>query len=107
MPLVRRDISVVCTDDVDAEVLGDAARSALGPEADVLAGLEVREGTPTAELPAGVIDRLGLRPGQANVFLRLTLPSLERTLTSAEANGLRNRICVAVHEGPHLELIAT
>ena len=105
MPPMRRDLSLVCADDVDAEVLGDAARSALGAEADVLAGLAVLAVTPAAELPAGAVSRLGLVPGQANVLLRLTLQSLERTLTSTEANALRNRVYLALHDGPTLELI--
>lgn len=120
MPPVRRDLSLVCADDVDAEVLGDAARSALGADADVLAGLEVLDVTPVSELPAGARARLGLIPdraplgrglpvrgsGQANVLVRLTLQSLERTLTSEEANRLRNRVYLALHDGPQLELIA-
>jgi phenylalanyl-tRNA synthetase alpha chain len=110
MPPIRRDLSLVCADDVDAEVLGDAARSALGTDADVLAGVEVLGVTPLAELPPSAVSRLGLVPGlgagQANVLVRLTLQSLERTLTSEEANVLRNRVYLALHEGPELELIA-
>jgi phenylalanyl-tRNA synthetase alpha chain len=106
MPPVRRDLSLVCADDVDADVLGDAARTALGQDSDVLSGLEVLAVTPLAELPLGAVARLGIVPGQANVLVRLTLQSLERTLTSAEANALRNRVYMAVHEGPELELIA-
>ncbi|MHA7303825.1 PheS-related mystery ligase SrmL [Arthrobacter sp. TMN-49] len=105
MPPVRRDLSLVCADDVDAEVLGDAARSALGTEADVLAGLEVLALTPASGLPESAVVRLGMVPGQANVLVRLTLQSLERTLTSAEANMLRNCVYTALHEGPHAELI--
>ncbi|MGA7205409.1 MAG: hypothetical protein WBX27_12355, partial [Specibacter sp.] len=99
MPPVHRDLSLVCADDVDADVLGDAARTVLGPDADVLAGLEVLAVTPPAALPSGAVARLGIRPGQANVLVRLTLQSLERTLTSVEANELRNRVYLALHEG--------
>ncbi|SEE88844.1 phenylalanyl-tRNA synthetase alpha chain [Arthrobacter alpinus] len=106
MPPVHRDLSLVCADDVDPEVLGDAARSALGPDAEVLAGVEVLAVTPVAKLPSGAVARLGIVPGQANVLVRLTLQSLERTLTSAEANVVRNRVYKALHEGPNLELIA-
>lgn len=105
MPPMRRDLSIVCADDVDAEVLGDAARSVLGQESDVLAGLEVLAITPASQLPEGAVTRLGLVAGQANVLVRLTLQSLERTLTSTEANVVRNRVYKALHEGPNLELI--
>ena len=40
------------------------------------------------------------------MLVRLTLQSLERTLTTAEANALRNTVYLALHEGPELELIA-
>ena len=106
MPPMRRDLSLVCNDDADAEVLGDAARTALGRDAEVLAGLQVLTVTPASHLPDAAVGRLGIRPGQANVLVRLTLQSLERTLTTAEANALRNRVYLALHEGPELELIA-
>ncbi|MCQ9165149.1 MULTISPECIES: hypothetical protein [unclassified Arthrobacter] len=115
MPPVRRDLSLLCADDVDAEVLGDAARTALGPDADVLAGLDVLAVTPVSVLPAAALSRLGVAreagpagpgSGQANVLVRLTLQSLERTLTAREANRLRNRVYLALHEGPVQELIA-
>ncbi len=70
MSPVRRDLSLVCPDDVDAEVLGDAARSALGADADVLARLEML------------------------------------AVTSSQANKVRNRVYLALHDGPELELIA-
>lgn len=106
MPPMRRDISIVCSDEVDAETLGDQARVALGADADVLAEVEVLETTPAAALPATAVARLGLQPGQSNALIRLTLQALDRTLTIAEANQLRDRVYVAVHQGPVLELIA-
>ncbi|CAH0240459.1 Phenylalanine--tRNA ligase alpha subunit [Arthrobacter sp. Bi83] len=108
MPGVNRDLSLVITDpaDADAELLGDAARAALGRDADVLAALEVRAVTPTAELPPAAVDRLRIRPGQVNVLLRLVLQPLDRTLTHTEANGLRDRVYLALHQGQVLELIA-
>ncbi|WP_125612433.1 hypothetical protein [Specibacter cremeus] len=106
MPPMRRDLSLVCAADADPETLGDAARTALGPEADALASLDVLEVTPRDALPAAAVRRLGMAPGQANVLVRLTLQSLDRTLTAAEANALRNRVYVALHEGPVAELIA-
>lgn len=40
-----------------------------------------------------------------NLLLRIILRPIDRTLTSQEANAIRNRIYGAVHEGPVLELI--
>ncbi|GAA1048603.1 PheS-related mystery ligase SrmL [Arthrobacter russicus] len=106
MPPMRRDLSIVCPPDVDAETLGDLARAALGADAEVLAELEVLEVTAAAALPAAAVARLGVQPNQSNALIRLTLQALDRTLTVAEANRLRDRVYVAVHQGPVLELIA-
>jgi phenylalanyl-tRNA synthetase alpha chain len=108
MPAVRRDLSLVLTGpaEADVELLGDRARSALGTEADVLAALEIKAVTPTAELPPAAVDRLRMAPGDVNVLLRLVLQPLERTLTDQQANRLRDRVYIALHQGKVQELIA-
>ena len=108
MPEVRRDLSLVLDSraEADVELLGDLARTALGADADVLAALEVRSVTPTAELPPAAVERLRMGPGQVNVLVRLVLQPLDRTLTDREANSLRDRVYVALHCGEVLELIA-
>ncbi len=60
---------------------------------------------PHETLPDAARTRLATRPGQANVLLRVVLRPIDRTLTSDEANALRNAIYRAVHEGPVMELI--
>ena len=108
MPEIRRDLSLVLDsgDDADVELLGDLARTVLGPDADVLAALEVLAVTTTAELPPAAVERLRMRAGQANVLLRLVLQPLDRTLTDREANALRDRVYLALHRGEVQELIA-
>jgi phenylalanyl-tRNA synthetase alpha chain len=103
LPPVRRDLSIVVAAAVDDELLGDRARSALGPDADVLESLSVETRTPHERLPAPARARLGTEPGQENVLLRLVLRPLDRTLTDAEANEVRDRVYAALHEGPHHE----
>ena len=107
MPAVRRDLSVVVGPDVDtsAEVLGDRVRNALGPDADAAESVEVRGETSYYNLPEAARTRLQLEPGQRNVLVRLILRPLDRTLTDAEANHLRDQVYTALHEGPVLELI--
>jgi phenylalanyl-tRNA synthetase alpha chain len=107
MPAIRRDISIVADDAADPELLGDLARTALGPDADLLADLTVLADTSAADLPAGAATRLRIRPGQHNLLIRLTWQALDRTLTDAEANCLRDRVYRALHHGPVLELIAS
>jgi len=108
MPEIRRDLSLVLgtVEEADGELLGDVARTALGADAELLAALEIRAVTPAAGLPQAAVERLRLAPGQVNVLVRLVLQPLDRTLTDAEANRLRDRIYLALHRGPVLELIA-
>ena len=105
LPASRRDISVVVAEDEDAETLGDRIRTALGPDADIVESVEVRSRSRYDDLPDATRARLGIRPGQVNVVLRVVLRPLDRTLTSAQANGIRNTVYRAVHDGPVLELI--
>ncbi|GAA1607287.1 hypothetical protein GCM10009789_72060 [Kribbella sancticallisti] len=107
MPAVRRDLSVVVGAEVDisAEALGDRVRQVLGADADAAESVEVRGETPYDDLPETARARLRLEPGQRNVLVRLVLRPLDRTLTDAEANQLRDRVYSALHEGPVLELI--
>ncbi|GAA0602773.1 hypothetical protein HPO96_19310 [Kribbella sandramycini] len=107
MPPVRRDLSVVvgATADVSPEVLGDKVRDALGPDADAAESLDVLGETTYDELPPAARQRLQLIPGQRNLLVRLVLRPVDRTLTDAEANQLRDKVYRALHEGPVLELI--
>ncbi len=104
LPGTRRDISVVLDDHEDGETIGDRIRTALGQDADLLEAVEVLSLTRCEELPAAARERLGIVPGQNNALIRIHIRPLLRTLTSAEANELRNRIYLAVHQGPHVEL---
>jgi phenylalanyl-tRNA synthetase alpha chain len=105
LPAVRRDLSVVVGPDVEvsAEALGDRVRDALGDQADAAESVEVRGETSYDELPAAARARLQLQPGQRNVLVRLVLRPLDRTLTDAEANELRDRVYAELHEGPVAE----
>ncbi|MGY1616736.1 hypothetical protein ACI797_08320 [Geodermatophilus sp. SYSU D00691] len=105
-PPVRRDLSIVSDAPVDAELLGDAVRAALGPAADDLESVTVVTSTGYSDLPATVRGRLGLRPDQVNVLLRLVLRPLSGTLTDKRANELRDEVYAAVHHGPHREWAA-
>ncbi|GAA2083841.1 hypothetical protein GCM10009821_26330 [Aeromicrobium halocynthiae] len=105
LPAARRDISVVVDAAEDEETLGDRIRDALGDDADVVESVDVLGRTTHEELPEGARARLGTRADQVNLLLRIVLRPIDRTLTSEEANAIRNAIYRAVHEGPVLELI--
>jgi len=99
MPAVVRDLSLVVSDGADPEQLGDAVRAALGERSHVVESIEVRAETSYLSLPAAAVQRLRLRPGQKNALLRVVLRALDRSLTHAECNVLRDEIYAALHEG--------
>jgi phenylalanyl-tRNA synthetase alpha chain len=98
-PPLRRDLSIALAADTTTEELGDRVRAALGDGAAAVEAMEVVAETPGEELPPHAAERLGLRPGQKNVLLRVVLRHPTRTLTDEEANRLRDAIYAAVHEG--------
>jgi phenylalanyl-tRNA synthetase alpha chain len=99
MPAARRDVSVAVAADADAEVLGDQIRDALGEQANLLEEVAVLARTPHSDLPEAARERLGSTPGQVNLLLRVTLRPVDRTLTAAEVNALRDQVYAAVHRG--------
>jgi len=99
MPAIRRDLSVAVDEGPDDETLGDRIRDALGADADSVEDVAILSSTACPDLPAAAAARLGARPGQRNLLVRVVLRHLERTLTDDEANSLRDRIYAAVHQG--------
>jgi phenylalanyl-tRNA synthetase alpha chain len=99
MPPVRRDLSIAVDGDDSAEDLGDRVRDALGADADAVEEVAVLTQTISDDLPPAARTRLGIRPGQRNLLVRIVLRHLERTLTDDEANLLRDRIYGVLHQG--------
>jgi phenylalanyl-tRNA synthetase alpha chain len=98
-PPIRRDLSVAVPAATTPEELGDRVREALGPRAADVEAVEVSGEASAESLGEAARARLGLRPGQKNVLLRVVLRSPERTLTAGEANTLRDAVYAAVHQG--------
>jgi phenylalanyl-tRNA synthetase alpha chain len=98
-PPVRRDLSIAVAAETTAEELGDRVRAALGDRTDAVEAIEVVAETSSEELPPQAAERLGLRPGQKNLLLRVVLRHPTKTLTDPEANELRDAVYAAVHEG--------
>jgi phenylalanyl-tRNA synthetase alpha chain len=107
MPAIRRDVSVAVDADDDVEALGDRVRDALGDDADAVETVSVTAQTPYDGLPSSAIERMGMRPGQKNVLVRIVLRHLERSLTDEEANALRDRVYAAIHRGSAHEWAGT
>jgi phenylalanyl-tRNA synthetase alpha chain len=99
MPPITRDLSVAVAEDEDEETLGDRVRDALGDDAPCVEEVRVLSATACDRLPASAARRLGARPGQKNLLVRVVLRDLEKTLTNEAANSLRDRIYLAIHQG--------
>jgi phenylalanyl-tRNA synthetase alpha chain len=102
-PSVRRDLSLAVGERLTAEELGDRVREALGPHVVDVESIELLSEAWAAELPASARERLGLRPGQKNALVRITLRAVGRNLTDEEANRLRDEVYAALHEGSRAE----
>jgi phenylalanyl-tRNA synthetase alpha chain len=106
-PPVVRDLSVAVDGADVAEDLGDRVREALGDDADAVEAVELVATTPGEELSDVARGRLGLRPGQRNALVRVTLRHPTRTLRREEANALRDRVWAALHRGDPGVALAT
>jgi phenylalanyl-tRNA synthetase alpha chain len=106
MPPITRDLSVAVWQDDDEETLGDRVRDALGADTSCVEEVRVLSATTYPQLPAPAIGRLGARPGQKNLLVRVVLRDLEKTLTNQAANALRDRIYRALHQGTEYQWAA-
>ena len=104
MPPITRDLSVAVSEEDDEETLGDRIRDALGDDESCVEEVRVLSATAYERLPASAVRRLGARPGQKNLLVRVVLRDLEKTLTNEAANSLRDRIYLAIHQGTECEL---
>lgn len=98
-PAVRRDLSVAVEASRTPEELGDRVRQALGEQVESLESVEVLSETEYDAMPAIARQRIGMELGQKNVLVRIVIRDLVRTLTSAEANRLRDAVYASLHEG--------
>jgi phenylalanyl-tRNA synthetase alpha chain len=106
MPPMTRDLSVAVPDYDDEETLGDRVRDALGSDTSCVEEVRVLSATAYRHLPAPAIGRLGARPGQKNLLVRVVLRDLEKTLTNQAANALRDRVYRALHQGTQYQWAA-
>jgi phenylalanyl-tRNA synthetase alpha chain len=98
-PAIERDLSIAVGASANAEALGDRVRAALADRSECLESVTILSETSYADLPSAARSRLGISPQQKNVLVRLVIRDLQRTLTSLEANRLRDAVYAALHEG--------
>jgi phenylalanyl-tRNA synthetase alpha chain len=98
-PAIQRDLSIAVATTASAEELGDKVRGVLGNRSDALEEISVMSETSWWDLSVAARRRLGMTANQKNVLLRLVIRDLSRTLTSVQANELRDEVYAALHEG--------
>ncbi len=103
-PPIRRDMSVAVEPSLVPEEVGARVRETVPQHLEQVESVEVLSETRYDHLPPAAHERMGMRPGQKNLLLRLTPRDPVRTLTGAEANRIRDLVYGAVHEGECLEL---
>jgi phenylalanyl-tRNA synthetase alpha chain len=95
---LQRDLSVAVSAEAAASI-DDRVRSSLGDRADSLEQIVVLSQTRYMDLSMSLRRRLGIAPGQVHLQLRLVIRDLDRTLTSDDANELRDAVVDVLHEG--------
>ena len=91
MPPVIRDISVVVDKNLDVELLGDMVKDS-GVDTHIIEEVKILSETQYEELTNTAKERLGIEEHEKNILVRITLRSLERTLTNEECNTYRDII---------------
>jgi phenylalanyl-tRNA synthetase alpha chain len=97
-PATHRDLSI-CVGDPDMELLGDRIRNVLGERNGWVENVELIQASDYAAVPEKARERLGMSPGQHNLLIRVTLRSLEGSVSKEEANRAYDLLYSELHEG--------
>jgi len=97
-PPIRQDISVSINDGVSEEDICEKIKDVMGEDANVIEEITIVSETAYRQLPAKAIERLGIKPGQKNMLIKIVLRSHERSLMHEEANTMRNKIYRAINQ---------
>jgi phenylalanyl-tRNA synthetase alpha chain len=97
-PATHRDMSI-CVADPDMELLGDRIRDVLGERGGWVENVELVQASDYASVPEQARKRLGMSPGQQNLLIRVTLRSLDGSISKEEANQVYDLVYSKLHEG--------
>jgi phenylalanyl-tRNA synthetase alpha chain len=97
-PATSRDMSI-CVTDPDMELLGDRIRDVLGERSDWIENVELLQVSDYVSVPEKARERLGMSPGQKNLLIRVTLRSLDRSISKDDANCVYDLVYSHLHEG--------
>ena len=94
----HRDLSI-CVDDPDMELLGDRIRNVLGERSGWVENVELIQASDYASVPENARERLGMSPSQHNLLIRVTLRSLDGSISKEDANRVYDLVYSELHEG--------
>jgi phenylalanyl-tRNA synthetase alpha chain len=97
-PAIGRDMSISVADP-DMELLGDRIRDALGERSKWVENVELLQASDYESVPEAARRRLGMSPGQQNLLIRVTLRSLDGSISKEEANRVYDLVYAKLHEG--------
>jgi len=103
-PPARRDISIAMQPDIAEEEIAERIRELLGDESEWLEEVRIISRTAGAKLPEAARQRIGIALDQENILLRLIIRHPVRSLPKAEANRIKDKIYVGLHEGSTYQL---
>lgn len=98
-PSIKRDMSYCVPKAYVEEDINEDIRKALGTNMNILESVEVLSETPAEDLPDVILERLGCKPDQKNILVRITLRHLEKSLTNGQANKIYDDIYSKINYG--------
>lgn len=98
-PSIKRDMSYCVPKTYVEEDINEDIRKALGANMNILESVEVISETPAEDLPDVILERLGCKPDQKNILVRITLRHLEKSLTNGQANKIYDDIYSKINYG--------
>jgi phenylalanyl-tRNA synthetase alpha chain len=97
-PATHRDLSI-CVGDPNMELLGDRIRNVLGERSGWVENVKLIQASDYTAVPEKARERLGMSPGHHNLLIRVTLRSLEGSISNEEANRVYDLLYSELHEG--------
>ncbi len=98
-PAIKRDMSYSVPTSYVEEDINEEIRQALGANEPLLESVEILSTTNYVCLPVVAVEKLGIKPNQKNILVRVTLRSLEASITNDQANKIYSQIYPKINHG--------
>ena len=98
-PSIKRDMSYSVPKTYVEEDINEDIRNALGDNMNMLESVEILAETLVEQLSNKIRERLGCKPDQKNILVRITLRHLEKTITNKQANSIYDDIYQIINYG--------